>query len=68
MSVALPPIPPTRKRPSTNQGQHEIAAASLAAGIIAAAGGTCTPDAAIALWRDMLADMYPLEGVVGTPL
>jgi hypothetical protein len=61
MSVAPSHAPDYHLATATRQGQREIAAASLAAGMIAASRGGIgyTPKAAIALWRDLLADMFP---------
>ena len=47
-------IPPPPPQPATRQGQREIVAATLAAGMIAAGGKAVTAEQARAVWREVM--------------
>ena len=55
---AFPPrasyVPPGSPQPATRQGQREIVAATLAAGMIAAEGKAVTAAEAVARWREVM--------------
>ncbi len=52
VSASFVPMPP--QQPATRQGQREIAAASLAAGMIAADGRPVTAEQAVAKMREVM--------------